>query len=103
MKPHRQIRKTTARPRKYYGRCEGCGKEVCICSIYQYTDENNETITNNSPFLCRACYEERYGVTIPTDVRRFKDRLINRLMQLDELGFDLSDVPRLCQFIDVFD
>jgi uncharacterized Fe-S center protein len=103
MKQHRALRKTTARPRKYHGRCEGCGKEVCACSIYQYTDEDNETITNNSPFLCKACYEERYDVTIQTDVRKFKDRLIKRLMELSHDGIDLSDTPKLCKYIDVFD
>lgn len=48
-------------PRKYYGHCEKCGKEVPLDEICQYIDGNNIAITYNSQYLCKECYEDRYG------------------------------------------
>lgn len=62
--PHRMTRTARTRSRKFSGRCESCGKPLCSCRAYQYTDENNGAITANAPYLCRDCYETRYGVKI---------------------------------------
>ena len=43
------------RSRKFNGYCEKCKKPICSCSAYQYVDGNNETITYNSPYLCKEC------------------------------------------------
>lgn len=77
--PHRMTRTARARSRKFAGRCEACGKPLCSCRAYQYTDESNGAITANSPFLCRECYEMRYGVKIPTEIDAYKARLLGVL------------------------
>ena len=59
--PHRMTRTARTRSRKFSGRCESCGKPLCSCRAYQYTDENNGAITANAPYLCRDCYETRYS------------------------------------------
>lgn len=69
-KPHRMTRTARTRSRKFSGHCESCGKPLCSCRAYQYTDESNGAITANAPYLCRACYETRYGVKMPTEVDR---------------------------------
>lgn len=43
--PHRMTRTARTRSRKFSGRCESCGKPLCSCRAYQYTDENNGAIT----------------------------------------------------------
>lgn len=78
-KSHRKTRTARARSRKFAGRCEACGKPLCSCRAYQYTDESNGAITANSPFLCRECYETRYGVKIPTEIDAYKARLLGAL------------------------
>lgn len=75
-KPHRVTRTARTRSRKFSGHCESCGKPLCSCRAYQYTDESNGAITANAPFLCRECYETRYGVKIPTEVDAYKARLL---------------------------
>lgn len=35
--------------------------------------------TANAPYLCRDCYETRYGVKIPTEVDAYKARLLGVL------------------------
>lgn len=78
-KSHRMTRTARARSRKFAGRCEACGNPLCSCRAYQYTDESNGAITANSPFLCRECYETRYGVKIPTEIDAYKARLLGVL------------------------
>lgn len=78
-KPHRMTRTARTRSRKFSGHCESCGKPLCSCRAYQYTDESNGAITANAPYLCRDCYETRYGVKIPTEVDAYKARLLGVL------------------------
>ncbi len=79
IKPHRATRTARTRARKFSGRCESCGKPLCSCHAYQYTDESNGAITASAPFLCRSCYEERYGVKIPTEAEQYKAHLLDKL------------------------
>lgn len=79
IQPHRVTRTARTRSRKFAGRCEACGKPLCSCRAYQYTDESNAAITASAPFLCRECYETRYGVKIPTEVEAYKGRLLGKL------------------------
>lgn len=78
-KPHRMTRTARTRSRKFSGHCESCGKPLCSCRAYQYTDESNGAITANAPYLCRDCYETRYSVKIPTEVDAYKARLLGVL------------------------
>ncbi len=78
-KPHRAIRASRSRPRKFSGCCDACGKTLCSCRVYQYVDESNAAISANSPFLCRECYEKRYRVKIPTEIDAYKARLLSSL------------------------
>ena len=80
-KPHRTTRTARTRSRKFSGRWESCGKPLCSCRAYQYTDESNGAITANAPYLCRDCYETRYGVKIPTEVDAYQDRLLGVLVR----------------------
>lgn len=89
-KPHRMTRTTRTRSRKFAGRCEACGKSLCSCRAYQYTDESNGAITANAPFLCRECYETRYGVKILTEVDAYKARLLGALGRYSERTTDAS-------------
>jgi hypothetical protein len=76
---HRATRTARARSRKFSGHCDACGAPLCSCRAYQYTDESNGAITASAPYLCRACYEKRYGVKIPTEVDAYKARLLGAL------------------------
>ena len=78
-KPHRAARTARTRSRKFSGRCDSCGKALCSCRAYQYTDESNGAITASAPFLCRECYERQYGVKIPTEIEAYKSRLLGAL------------------------
>ena len=89
-KPHRMTRTARTRSRKFAGRCEAGGKPLCSCRAYQYTDESNGAITANAPFLCRECYETRYGVKIPTEVDAYKARLLGALGRYSERATDAS-------------
>lgn len=88
-RPHRAARVARTRPRKFSGHCESCGKPLCSCRAYQYTDESNGAITASAPYLCRDCYERRYGVKIPTEVDAYKARLCGALSRYaDQVGDD---------------
>lgn len=106
MKPHRATRTARTRSRKFGGRCESCGKPLCSCQAYQYTDESNGAITASAPFLCRSCYELRYGVKILTETGRYKMRLLEKLGRYadalpDEKERDLvSRIMRLIESAD---
>ena len=106
IKPHRATRTARTRSRKFSGHCEACGKPLCICRAYQYTDESNGAITASAPFLCRSCYELRYGVKMPTETERYKARLLEKLGRYadafpDEMGRDL--ISRIMRLIDSTD
>lgn len=47
--------------RKYNGKCEGCGTPKPSSEIYSYVDDVNPAINYNAPYLCKECYEKRYG------------------------------------------
>lgn len=101
-KPHRVTRTARTRSRKFSGHCEACGKPLCSCRAYQYTDESNGAITASAPYLCAACYEQRYGVKIPTDVDRYKRRLLDRLGRCADLldGPDRDLFTRVMRYIE---
>lgn len=82
MKAHRVEKTARTRIRKFNGYCEECKKKICSCKSYQYVDESNAAITNNSPYLCKQCYEKRYHVHIKNDVERFKSRLVDTLQRV---------------------
>lgn len=48
------------RMRTYKGVCENCGAKKMPNEVFIYVDGNNFGITNNSPYLCRECYEKKY-------------------------------------------
>lgn len=100
MKPHREIRTSKARPRKFNGYCEECKKEICSCKAYQFIDGNNEAITNNSPYLCKQCYEKRYNVHIKDDVEAFKSRLVETLQRVQSTSkVETLRIDKFIQFI----
>ena len=47
--------------RSYKGKCEGCGTPKPLSEVYCYVDDVNPAINYNSPYLCRECYEDKYG------------------------------------------
>lgn len=100
MKAHREIRTSKTRVRKFNGYCEECKKEICSCKAYQYVDESNAAITNNSPYLCKQCYEKRYNVHIKDDVERFKSRLVDTLQQIQyNNNLDTIRIDKLVEYI----
>ena len=105
VKPHRATRTARTRSRKFSGRCEACGKPLCSCRAYQYTDESNGAITASAPFLCRNCYEQKYGVRIPTEVDAYKSRLLHTLGRyVGHVGGSESDlVIRVMRLIESTD
>lgn len=100
MKAHREIRTSKIRVRKFNGYCEECKKEICSCKAYQYVDESNAAITNNSLYLCKQCYEKRYNVHIKDDVERFKSRLVDTLQQIQyNNNLDTIRIDKLVEYI----
>jgi len=100
MKAHREIRTSKTRVRKFNGYCEECKKEICSCKAYQYVDESNAAITNNSLYLCKQCYEKRYNVHIKDDVERFKSRLVDTLQQIQyNNNLDTIRIDKLVEYI----
>ena len=88
------------RTRKFKGYCEECQKEICSCKAYQYLDESNAAISNNSPYLCKTCYEKKYKVHIPTGVEAFKSNLISTLQQIQYNNkVDTLRIDRLIEYI----
>jgi len=100
MKAHREIRTSKTRVRKFNGYCEECKKGICSCKAYQYVDESNAAITNNSLYLCKQCYEKRYNVHIKDDVERFKSRLVDTLQQIQyNNNLDTIRIDKLVEYI----
>lgn len=58
MKNYRIPRKYL-RPRKQPKKCQYCGKRTD--DLYTYVDESNIAITRNAPYLCKDCYQHKYG------------------------------------------
>lgn len=54
-------RRKYQKPRPYKGKCENCGEPKAPNEIYCYVDDVNPAINYNAPYLCKKCYEERYG------------------------------------------
>ena len=92
-KPHRMTRTARSRSRKFAGRCEACGKPLCSCRAYQYTDESNGAITANAPFLCRECYETRYGVKIQVGKDKFCWMFNCHLYYIPYQPYQLNGIP----------
>lgn len=104
MKEHRNIRQYHGRTRKFQGYCEECKKEICSCKAYQYIDESNAAISNNSPYLCKNCYEKKYNVYIKTDVEIFKNSLINTLQQIQNNNkIETIRIDKLVEYIKQID
>lgn len=68
--------------RKFNGYCEKCKKSLCPEHAYSFVDGNNESITYNSPYLCKECYEKEYNTKILNDEERFKNNLVNNLQKI---------------------
>ena len=100
MKEHRNIRTYKGKIKKFQGYCEECQKEICSCKAYQNTDGNNAAITNNSPYLCKTCYEKKYNVHIPDEVEQFKNRLIDTLQQIQsDYKVDTIRIDKIIEYI----
>ena len=52
------------KPRKYKGKCEQCGTPKPPNEIYSYVDDVNPAINYNAPYLCKECYENKYGAKL---------------------------------------
>lgn len=50
-----------SRSRKYHGKCEECGTPTPANEVYCYVDDTNPAINYSAPYLCKACYEKKYG------------------------------------------
>lgn len=98
-KPHRQQRAVKSKPRKFDGKCEGCGRQICSCKAYQYTDDCNAAISNSSPWFCADCYQEKYGVKIKSEVEVFKKNLIDKLISYSRSGYAFNGVDDVIKFV----
>ena len=68
-----------------------------------YTDGNNEAITNNSPYLCKSCYENKYHVKLKNDVQRFRENLIDKLYNLKKYHhIESVDINKVIEYIKNF-
>ena len=56
---HYRMPKKYSRPKKIPKNCQNCG--IKTEDLYFYLDESNIAITYNSPYLCKQCYEKKYG------------------------------------------
>ena len=67
------------------------------------TARSRSAITASAPFLCRSCYERRYGVRIPTEAEHYKARLLEKLGRYADAFPDERDrdlVSRIMRLID---
>lgn len=80
--------------------CEKCKKSLCIEHSYSYVDGNNIAITKNAPTLCKQCYEKTYNEKIMTDVERFKNNLITKLLHIRyEENMETIRIDKLIDYI----
>lgn len=100
-KTYRSVRTCKSRVRKYNGKCEECGKSVCSCSIYQYVDESNAAISNNSPYLCAECYSKKYNVKILSPIENYKKKLVNKFSDYLEKGVDFNNTENIIKIINM--
>ena len=49
------------KPRKYNGKCEGCGTPKPANEVYCYVDDVNPSINYYAPYLCKECYTKKYA------------------------------------------
>ena len=82
MRSHTTERRSKTKSRKFTGYCEECNKSICSCKAYSYVDESNASITNNSPYLCKDCYEKKYNVHIADETEAFRNELIETLQRI---------------------
>jgi hypothetical protein len=54
---HYKMPKKYAKPRKFNGKCETCGKPISLSEAYCYVDENNIAISWHAKYECRDCAE----------------------------------------------
>lgn len=47
--------------RKYKGKCEMCNKETKLSETYCYVDDTCASMNYYAPYLCKECYENKYG------------------------------------------
>lgn len=89
--------------RKFTGYCEKCKKSLCPEHTYSYVDGNNETITDNSPYLCKECYEKQYNIKILSDSDKLKNNLINTLQKLNMYqNIEVIRIDKLIEYIKNF-
>ena len=80
--------------------CEKCKKSLCIEHAYSYVDGNNISITKNAPTLCKECYEKEYNEKIQTDVERFKNNLVTKLLYFKhEQNIETIRIDNLIDYI----
>lgn len=86
--------------RKFLGYCEICKKSLCPEHSYSYVDENNIAITNNSPYLCKECYEKKYNKEIKDKVTIFKENLIENLLNIKfQNKIECLNIDKLVEYI----
>jgi predicted ATP-dependent serine protease len=60
MRKQYRVKHCNIKPRKFNGKCEDCGKTIDESEAFRYVDESNYSITVNSPYLCKECYNKQY-------------------------------------------
>ena len=60
-KGYYQPKRKYHKSRTYGGKCEGCGTLKAANEVYCYVDDVNPAINYSASYLCRECYEKRYG------------------------------------------
>ena len=89
--------------RKFNGYCEKCKKSLCPEHAYSYVDGNNETITGNSLYLCKTCYEKAYNKKILNEVDYFKNNLVDNLLKLNMYeNIETIRIDKLIEYIKNF-
>lgn len=87
--------------KKFNGYCEICKKSLCEEHAYFFVDGNNGAITNNSPYVCKECYEVKYNKKIKSDVEIFKNHLINKLRTMrTEQNIETIRIDNLIYYIE---
>lgn len=86
--------------KKFLGYCEECKKSLCEEHAYFRVDGNNEAITNNAPYLCRNCYENKYNEKIESDIDIFRKNLIVNLFNLKRFEhIEIINIDNLIKYI----
>jgi len=94
-------RKNKMKTKKFLGHCEKCKKSICEEHAYFFVDGNNESITNNSPYLCKKCYEKTYNTKIKDSVQRYKENLISNLYDIKNYcNVKSIDIDKMIKYIE---